>query len=97
MSNKEKQFALQDERCWICQRKTLFSQMTTAHLVPKSHGGTVNDDWSGAVLAHRTCNASMKCLTAGSLRFNRWITRVVKHGAIHPFIRRETFVNSSPS
>ena len=43
---------------------------------------------------HAHCNANMKCLTAGSIRFQKWIKRVVKHGKFHPFIRRETFVHN---
>jgi hypothetical protein len=95
MTNKEKQFVLQDQRCWLCQRKTMISQMTIAHLTPKSHGGIIGDDWSGAVLMHPDCNSAMKCLHAGSLRFQKWIKRVVKHGSLHHFIRRETFVHNA--
>jgi hypothetical protein len=91
MSEFDRQYRLQAGRCWLCQRFTLPQNLTRAHLMPKSHGGTIGDDWSGAVLMHETCNRAMRCLHAGSTRFEKWIRRVVKHGATHPFIRRETF------
>ena len=95
MSKFDDQYKIQGGRCWLCQAFTLPQNLNRAHLTPKSHGGTIGDDWSGAVLMHPECNSNMKCLHAGSLRFQKWIKRVLKHGSTHPFIRRETFIHNA--
>jgi hypothetical protein len=47
-------------------------------------------DW---VLACGRGNAARSALTIGSLRFGKWLRRVLR-GDIRPFIRRETFVHN---
>lgn len=87
-------YRLQGGRCWLCQAWTLPQNLTRAHLVPRAHGGTIGEDWSGAVLMHESCNAAMGCLHVGSTRFEKWIKRVVKHGYRDRF-RRDAFVHNA--
>jgi len=93
----ENQYRLQAGRCWLCQAFTLPQNLTRAHLVPRSRGGTIGADYAGAVLMHRECNRNMGAMTAGSDRFTRWIRQVIKHGRNWPFIRRDAIVIHSPS
>lgn len=95
MSRYDDQYRLQDGRCWLCQAFTLPDNLTRAHLVPRSHGGRIGENWSGAVLMHASCNVAMGCLHAGSYRFQKWIKRVVRTGAVFRFTRRETLVHNA--
>jgi hypothetical protein len=83
LNHFDSQYKLQGGRCFLCGVFTLPQNLNRAHLVPRSHGGTIGDDWSGVVLAHPACNSAMRCFHAGSTRFLRWL-RVVVNGK-NPF------------
>ena len=88
MSNFDKQFLLQGGRCFWCQRLIPVALMTRDHIQPRAHGG--GDDWGNIVLACARCNESKSALHVGSIRFEKWIRKVMR-GEIYRFVRRETF------
>ena len=92
--NFDRQFLLQGGRCFWHGALVPIELMTRDHIKPRAHGG--KDDWSNIVLACQKCNEAKSALHVGSIRFERWLKKVMR-GHIHKFIRRETFVNHSPT
>ena len=81
----DSQYRLQGGRCFWCQRLIPFVLMTKEHCYVRknqqrrTHGGS----W---VLACERCNRARHGLTIGSLRFEKWLRRVMR-GDIRPFLR----------
>ena len=92
MSKFDAQYKQQGGRCFWCQQLTPVSKMTRDHLHPKKHGQRAKHggDW---ILACEICNTARGALTIGSLRFTKWLRRVMR-GDVRPFLRRETFVHN---
>lgn len=91
MSKFDNQYRAQAGRCFWCSAFTLPQNLTRDHIVPSADGG--GNDWGNLVLAHRVCNEARGKLVIGSIRFEKWLKKVMR-GQIHRFIRRETFVHN---
>ena len=79
------QWQRQGCRCYWCQALTLPENLTREHLYPKKNQqrNLFGGEW---VLAHNRCNLARGGLTLGSIRFNKWIRRVMR-GQIESFHR----------
>ena len=88
----ERQYFLQNGRCFWCQLFTLPSQLTRDHVTPKADGGS--NDWGNLILVHKKCNEARSKLVIGSIRFDKWLRKVMR-GQIYKFVRRETFVHNA--
>ena len=92
MKAVENQLRRQGGRCFLCGCVLLQYWTTRDHLWPRrrqaraTHGGA----W---VLACEQCNAARGGLAIGSLRFTRWIKRVLR-GDVRPWHRRKTFTHN---
>ena len=87
MSLFEEQYLSQGQRCFWCQRFTLPVNLTRDHLYPRIRG--LRRQHGGAyVLAHRACNMARNTLSIGSLRFEKWLRRVLR-GDVRRFYRRD--------
>jgi 5-methylcytosine-specific restriction endonuclease McrA len=86
---------LQGQRCQWCQRLIPAAKWTRDHIFPKKAGARERFG-SECVMACETCNRARSALTIGSIRFEKWLRRVLR-GDVRPFIRRETFVCYGPS
>ena len=86
MSNFDRQYMAQGGRCFWHGALVPIELMTRDHLVTRAaqrvgrHGEYV--------LACRECNLARAGLTIGSLRFERWLRRVLR-GDVRTFTRRE--------
>lgn len=81
-------YARQGGRCHWCGAFTLPQNLTREHLFPRRNGQ--RSRFGGAwVLAHEQCNRSRGALTIGSLRFDKWLRRVLWRNDIRPFERRD--------
>ena len=92
MSNFDKQYAAQGGRCFWCQHLVPVAAMTRDHIEPKIHGGA--NDWSNIVLACAKCNEAKSALHVGSIRFAKWLRKVMR-GEVYRFVRRETFKHNA--
>lgn len=89
MSHKfDRQYKLQGGRCFWCQYLTPPDFMTRDHLHPRKRGqrARLGSDW---ILACEICNQARGALTIGSLRFTKWLRRVIEHQDVRPFRRRD--------
>ena len=88
MTKFDTQYTRQGGRCFWCQYLTPPAFMTRDHLHPRVHGQRrrLGGDW---VLACEICNQSRGALTIGSIRFGKWLRRVVEHHDVRPFRRRD--------
>lgn len=86
MSYFDQEYKLRGGRCFYCQRLVPVSLMTRDHILPKIHGG--HGDWSNLVLACAPCNEAKSGLHVGSIRFGKWLRRVMR-GEVYRFVRRE--------
>jgi|GEM_PF-5359522 len=83
----EAQYLAQGGRCHWCQAFTLPSNLTRDHLWPRRR--MARQLYGGAwVLAHERCNRARGALSIGSIRFTKWLRRVMRHD-IRPFIRKD--------
>jgi len=95
MSELDRQLKQQGGRCFWCSCILLHYWTTRDHLYPRrrqaraTHGGA----W---VLACERCNRARSALSIGSLRFNRWIKRVLR-GDIRRWSRPENLSRLSRS
>lgn len=92
MSKFDAQYLLQNGRCFWCQLLTLPGQLTRDHVTPKADCGS--GDWGNLILAHAACNEARGKLVIGSIRFDKWLRKVML-GQIYKFVRRETFVHNA--
>ena len=81
----DEQYNLQGGRCFWCQRLIPFVLMTKEHCYVRRNQqrATKGGAW---VLACEKCNRARHGLTIGSLRFEKWLRRVMR-GDIRPFLR----------
>lgn len=94
MNNFDKQYQRQGGRCQWCQHLVPIAAMTREHIHPKIDGQRERNG-SDYVLACFGCNQGRAGLTIGSLRFERWLRRVINYGKNYRFIRRETFLHNA--
>jgi 5-methylcytosine-specific restriction endonuclease McrA len=93
MSKFDTTYARQGGRCFWCQSLVPVAAMTRDHIHPRKGGQRTRNggDW---ILACEKCNTARSALTIGSLRFTKWLRRVMR-GDIQTFQRRETFVHNA--
>lgn len=89
MSIFDTQFQRQVGRCFWCQHLVPIQKMTRDHIHPKK-GGQRTRGGADYVLACEPCNRARSALTIGSIRFEKWLRRVMR-GDVRPFIRRDAF------
>ena len=87
MSLFEQQAAAQGYRCAWCQGVLLDATATRDHLYPRIRG-LRRLFGSNYVVACRRCNMARNTLSIGSLRFNKWLRRVLR-GDVRRFIRHD--------
>ena len=66
----------QNQRCAWCQRIIPMELMTRDHIWTR-HNGQRERNGSAYLLACEPCNAARCGLTIGSLRFEKWLRRVM--------------------
>ena len=92
-NNFDKQYARQGGRCFWHGALVPVAAMTRDHIHPRK-GGQRERGGSDYVLACAKCNHSRAALTIGSIRFEKWLRRVMR-GDIRPFIRRDAFKHNA--
>jgi 5-methylcytosine-specific restriction endonuclease McrA len=87
MNNFDQQYQIQGGRCFWHGALVPVELMTRDHIHPR-RGGRRERGGGDYVLACERCNRARSALTIGSLRFSKWLRRVLR-GDIRPFIRRD--------
>jgi len=90
MSRFDRQYSLQAGRCFWCQLFTLPQNLTREHIYVRRNNQR-RMHGSGYVLAHAACNSARAGLTIGSIRFCKWLRRVMR-GDIRRFERRDKMI-----
>ena len=88
MSKPIAQYKLQGGRCQWCQHLIPFALMTKEHLYVR-RAGQRQAKGGAWVLACERCNRARAGLTIGSLRFTRWLRRVM-NGDVRKYHRYHT-------
>jgi len=93
MTRFDQQYQRQGGRCFWHGALVPMELMTRDHLHPRKNGQRrlFGNDY---VLSCRECNAARSALTIGSLRFTKWLRRVLR-GDIRRFTRRAAFSHNA--
>ena len=89
MSKFDDQYARQGGRCFWHGALVPVSAMTRDHIHPRK-GGQRESGGGDYILACAKCNKARSAMTIGSIRFEKWLRRVLR-GDIRTFIRRDAF------
>jgi hypothetical protein len=88
MSLFDTQYQRQGGRCHWCQHLIPVALITRDHIHPKRNGQRQRGGHA-YVLACANCNTARDCLTIGSIRFAKWLRRVMR-GDVRRFYRKRT-------
>lgn len=89
----DEQYLRQGGRCFWHGAIVPVSLMTRDHIHPRK-GGSRERGGGDYILACENCNRARSALTIGSLRFTKWLRRVLR-GDVRSFTRRDAFVHNA--
>lgn len=92
MTKFDSQYLRQGGRCFWHGALVPIELMTRDHIHPKK-GGQRTRGGNEYILACEKCNQARSALTIGSIRFEKWLRRVLR-GDIRNYKRPEKFIHN---